>query len=84
VSLLNKITGLFAFRSNPKQRATDHMAGHPSLDDEQFGSTYFAAGRDAKIAIRLRHILADHLPVDISRLHPDDNLIREIQMDSNR
>jgi acyl carrier protein len=64
-----------------KERALRHMEGHPALDEIQFGQQYFSAGQ-ADIAARVRRILAAYIPVELSRLHPDDKLVEDIRMDA--
>lgn len=62
-------------------RAILHMNGRPSLSETQFGATYFT-GPHADVAARLRNILSRHIPLDISRLQPDDKLVEDIRMDA--
>ena len=64
-----------------KERAFRHMLGKPPLDVTQFGQHYFPA-EQSEIATRIRRILAGHIPVDLSRLHPDDRLVEDIRMDA--
>lgn len=63
-----------------KERALEHMHRRPALDEAQFGQHYFPA-EQADIAARIRQILARHIPIDLSRLHPDDRLCADIRMD---
>lgn len=42
---------------------------------------YFS-GPQAAVAEKLRGILTRHLPVDLSRLHPDDGLVEDLRMDA--
>lgn len=63
-----------------RSRAVAHMDGRPALDPKQFGQTYF--GQDhAETAARLKNVLAAHIPLDISKLHPDDKLVDDLRMD---
>ena len=64
-----------------KERALRHMHERPLLDDTQFGQHYFPA-EQSEIATRIRRILARHVPIDLSRLHPDDRLVENIRMDA--
>jgi len=64
-----------------KARAVRHMDGRPTRSETQFGQHYFPAGH-ADIAARVRRILAAHIRVDLSRLHPDDKLVEDIRMDA--
>jgi acyl carrier protein len=57
------------------------MAGRQSLTDEQFGREFFQRDR-AGIAIRVREIMARHITVDLSRLHPDDRIVEDLRMDA--
>ncbi len=63
-----------------KGRALRHMRERPSLDDVDFGRHYFSTEQSG-VAARIRRILAGHIPVDLSRLHPDDRLVEDIRMD---
>jgi hypothetical protein len=49
-----------------RKLAGEHMAGRPRLSPSEFGAKYYAAHAD--FAARVRMILADHLPVDLSQL----------------
>jgi acyl carrier protein len=64
-----------------KVRALTHMEGRPTLNEAEFGQYYFSA-EQADIAARVRRILAVHIPVELSRLHPDDKLVEDIRMDA--
>ena len=63
------------------RRAERHMVGREPMTDHQFGERYFPAER-ADIAARLRAIMARHIAVDLSRLHPDDRIVADIRMDA--
>ena len=64
-----------------KRRALRHMQGRSPMSDEEFGRRFFSPGR-AEIAARLRQLLSSHIPVDLTRLDPDDKLVQDIRMDS--
>jgi acyl carrier protein len=64
-----------------KQRALMHMADRPALNDPEFGKTFFPADR-AEIAIKLREILAHHLPIDLSQIQPNDRFVEDLRMDA--
>lgn len=64
-----------------KRRAAQHMDGNPAFDSGDFGRHYFPASQ-AETASRLRELLAGCLPVDLSRLHPDDRLVDDLRMDA--
>jgi acyl carrier protein len=85
--VITVIGGWLSFRyvritdAREKERALQHMHGRPPLDDTDFGQRYFRA-EQSDIAARVRRILAGHIPVDLSRLHPDDKLVEDIRMDA--
>ena len=62
-------------------RAIAHLQGHAQLDANQFAEMYFPP-EHTEIAMRLRNILARHIPLNISGLHPDDKLVDDIRMDA--
>ena len=64
-----------------KQRALTHMAHRPPLTEGEFGRQFFPP-EQAELAAQLRVILARHIPVDLSRLHPDDRIVEDIRMDA--
>jgi acyl carrier protein len=64
-----------------KQRALMHMAGRESLDHAQFGKQFFP-GERAEIAAQLREIVAHHIPVDLSQMHPNDRFVQDLRMDA--
>ena len=64
-----------------KQRALKHMADRPPLTEWEFGQRFFPP-EQAELAAKLRSILAQHIPVDLSRLHPDDRIVEDIRMDA--
>jgi acyl carrier protein len=64
-----------------KQRALMHMADRPALNDPEFGRTFFSADR-TEIAIKLREILAHHIPIDLSQIQPNDRLVDDLRMDA--
>lgn len=61
-------------------RAERHMAGRRPLPFGAFGAAFFP--QNAQVAEQLREILARHLPVSLDRLHPDDKLVSELQMEA--
>lgn len=67
--------------ASEKQRALQHMAGRQPLADMEFGREFFPPGQ-AAIASKLRSIMSRHIPVDLSRLHPDDRIVEDIRMDA--
>lgn len=69
------------YDAGQKERALRHMQGRQALDDIEFGHHYFPPSQ-AAIAARIRQILATHISVDLSRLHPDDQLVEDIRMDA--
>ena len=85
ISLAVAIAGIgwFGFKHEKAEqaRALRHMAGRPALDPQQFGDHYFASSQ-AAIGARLRKLLAEYFPIDLSSLHPDDALVDDLRMDS--
>lgn len=63
------------------RRARAHLAPRPPLDPTAFAATYFPADH-AALARRLHELLAPHLPLDLTRLHPDDRLVEDLRMDA--
>jgi len=66
---------------NEKERAQRHMEGREPLSDADFGRQFFSP-QQAEIAAKLRVIMARHIPVDLSRLNPDDRIVADIRMDA--
>ena len=78
------VCGYFAAKLSDeaeKQRAFDHMAGRPALNEAEFGEHYFPPDR-AEIAAKLRTVLARHLPIDLSRMQPNDRFVDDLRMDA--
>lgn len=61
-------------------RVRSRMSGRPALTCEAFGARYFSDDQ-AAIADRMREILAHHVPLDLSRLAPEDRLLVDLEMD---
>jgi acyl carrier protein len=75
--------GYFAIRLSDeaeKLSALAHMAGRPALSDAEFCERYFSADR-TEMAAGLRRIFARHLPIDLSRMQPDDRFVEDLRMD---
>jgi len=66
--------------SAQRRLAKEHLAGREPLSDQEFGEKFFSADR-ASIASRTRAILASHLPLDLSRMRPDDRLVADLRME---
>lgn len=64
-----------------KRRALRHMEGREPLVDAEFGRRFFSP-EQAEIAAKLRAIMARHIAVDLSQLHPDDRIVEDIRMDA--
>lgn len=76
--------GYFAIRMSDEAEkliALAHVAGRRALSDAEFCERYFSADR-AEIAAELRRILARHLPIDLSRMQPDDRFVEDLRMDA--
>jgi acyl carrier protein len=66
---------------NEKERGQRHMEGREPLSDADFGRRFFSP-QQAEIAAKLRVIMARHIPIDLSRLNPDDRIVEDIRMDA--
>jgi len=78
------VCGFYALRLSDeaeKRRALAHMAGRPELSEVEFGEHYFPIDR-AEVAAKLRNILARHITVDLSRMHPGDRFVDDLRMDA--
>lgn len=73
--------GSFLVIRSEKRRALRHMAGREPLPASQFARRFFS-GEEIAIAEKLVGVLARHLNVDLSRLHPDDRLVDDLRMDA--
>ena len=62
-----------------KRRVQRLMAGRDLLSDEEFGECFFSPSQ-AHIAARTREILARHIDVDLSQLHPSDRPVEDLRM----
>jgi acyl carrier protein len=64
-----------------KRRALRHMRGRQPRGPSSF-AVYFFQGKEVAVAEKMIGVLARHLPVDLSMLHPDDLLVQHLRMDS--
>ncbi len=64
-----------------KRRARRHLAGREGVSEQAFGQRFYPTDV-APIAGKIREILARHIPVDISRLHPSDRPVEDLRMDA--
>jgi acyl carrier protein len=55
------------------------MQAREAYSVDEFGRHFFTE-TTAPIALRLREILARHIQVDLSKLHPDDRFIEDLEM----
>ncbi len=67
------LLGVWVYERLPRWRAEDERARRAPLTEAQFGERFFSAEL-APIAARLRHVAAEELGKDLSRLQPDDRL----------
>ena len=51
------------------------------MNDKEFGRRFFSP-QQAEIAAKLRVIMARHIPIELSRLNPDDRIVEDIRMDA--
>jgi acyl carrier protein len=63
-----------------RRRVAKRMQNRDELNPKDFGKHFFSLDL-APIATRLHVILARHVDVDLSRLHPDDGFIDDLEMD---
>lgn len=64
-----------------KRRALRHMSGREPRSASSFAAHFFQGG-EVLVAERLVDVLARHLAVDLSQLHPDDRLVQDLRMDA--
>jgi acyl carrier protein len=57
------------------------MEGQFRLPNAKFSQQYFSPS-EADIAAQVRSVFAKHIAVDVSRSHPDDKLVEELQVDA--
>jgi len=62
-----------------RRRARRHLAGRPSLADREFAELF--PPEQAEVAVKLRALLARHVPVDVSAVLPDDKPVADLRMD---
>jgi acyl carrier protein len=75
------VVGVLAVDRSEKRRALRHMADRDSLSPSQFANQFFS-GEQIPVAEKLVELLARHLSVDLSRLHPEDRLVADLRMDA--
>jgi acyl carrier protein len=82
-SLLFAVVAIFVvwLNSHRSRRQVLHrLCERLPLNDPEFGQSFFPA-EEREVATRLKQILARHVEVDLSRLHPDDRFIQDLFMD---
>jgi hypothetical protein len=62
-----------------RNRARGAVSSRDTLDNEAFSRRYFA-GREARLASGVRAALAAYIPGDVSRVYPDDDLVKDLQL----
>ena len=67
--------------STQGERAAEKVfAGRVALSDDEFFELHFVDGSVLKeVAIGVRRVFVEHVPLDMRRLAPDDNFARELQ-----
>ena len=78
------VCGFYALKLSDeaeKHRALTHMAGRLAFNNEEFGRRYFQNDR-AEVAAKFRKILSRHIPIDLSRMQPDDRFVEDLRMDA--
>jgi acyl carrier protein len=81
VGVAGGICGLWFVTATEIERAQRHMEGREPLNDKEFGRRFFSP-QQAEIAAKLRVIMARHIPIELSRLNPDDRIVEDIRMDA--
>ena len=76
-SIMDKITEVIG--NLQKKRVLRYMSGRDPLTPEQFGRKFFPPEK-ARVAARIRELLARHVPIDLARLHPDDHLLNDLHL----
>ena len=62
-----------------RNRARGAVSSRDTLDNEAFSRRYFE-GREARLASGVRAALAAYIPGDVSRVYPDDDLVKDLQL----
>ena len=62
-----------------ERRSRRHLAGRPTRSADEFGREFFP--EHAEVASRVRDILGEHLPIDLSGLRPEDRPVQDLLMD---
>jgi len=75
--LLGSILALVAITQSVKFRAYYHVAGRLELPDDEFVTKFFPEPR-RQIAIKVRQILAPYLPTGVTRIQPQDRLVKDL------
>lgn len=65
-----------------RRLAGRRLADHPSLDQMEFGHSYFGeTERRARLAAELRGLVAQYVPYRLDRLYPDASFVADLRMD---
>lgn len=75
--LIAAVIALVAITQSVKFQAYYHIAGRPELPDEEFAAKYFPEARRS-IAIEVRRILAPYLSIGVTRIQPQDRLVKDL------
>ncbi len=67
----------YFIESTTKRKVLHLMAGRQAYTPQQFGEHFFPA-EQAEVAARFRTLLSAHVPVDMTRLDPDDRLVQDL------
>lgn len=62
-----------------KRRAKHHMMGRPRLTHQEFGRHFFTPDK-VTIAARVRDILSEYIPADLSQAWPEDRLGEDLRL----
>ena len=73
------LAGAVALHLSMLQKARRLRVGRKPLSDEAFGLEFFP-GPESRIAAKARAALARYIPGDSLRIHPDDELVRDLQL----
>ena len=67
---------------NRSRRAVERLfRGRDPRTSQEFGDEYFDSNGESEVASRVRSLLGRYHPVDLSRLHPDDHIVRDLRIE---
>ena len=75
------IGGAVLFWGSVSRRVRQHVSGRVPLSHQAFGATYFS-DEHVDIASKVHAVLASYIVTDVSLVHPDDQLVKELCIDA--